>query len=514
MVLIGLLVVPSAAEIIFVPDSISTIQAAIDSAATGDTIIVAQGLYKENLNLYDKNIVLASNFLLDPAAEHILNTIINGDSAGNVVRIDGDAKLIGFTLTNGYDINGHGAAILCEHPFSDELPPVKPEFRNLVLTGNHGNTGNIYFLYVDAIITNVAIVNNAGTGISISDHGKAIVTNVTAYNDPWTDGTDFSLVPVGFSNVIVINSILSNIYTSTAELILYNTRVGTIWNEWVDGGGNIFADPSFIDSITYALTDSSPCIGAGLDSVLVGDLWYHAPAIDLLGNPRPAPGFSKPDMGAYENELSIPLIAKIYIPNFTISFDSTLVDSTSMKNLTVYNQGIVELKIDSIYTDNEQFQVENFSSIIPAGDSTTLMIHFVPTQQGEISGFLVIQSNDPLRPTVNINLRGTGKTPSSIDINNQKVPLTFSLKQCYPNPFNPLTTIEYSLAQKSEVELIIFNTLAQQIRTLVSRFQNAGNYTIVWDGTDQQGLMVSSGIYIYRIKAGTFSSSKKMSFLR
>ncbi len=507
------------ANILFVPDSISTIQAAIDSAANGDTVLVADGHYIENLNLYEKSIVLASNFLLDSSAAHIQNTILDGYNTDNVVRIGGDAKLIGFTLTNGFDESGYGAAVLCENDFSsEEIPAIKPELRDLILTGNHSLDGNLYCEYVEALIQNVSLVNNEGTGFYIRKHGKAILINVTICKTPWMlTGDDFSLVvSAPITHVTVINSILNYIWTGDQQQIItfYNSRMGTIWGTWIDGGGNIYADPSFVDSVTYELSDSSPCIGAGMDSVLIGDLWYHAPDIDLLGNPRPAPGLSKPDLGAYENSLSTPLIAKIYIPTAALSFDSTLVDSTSLKYLTIYNQGIVELKIDSIYTDNEQFLVENTPLSILSGDSATIMIHFTPNQQGEISGLLFIQSNDPLQPAVDINLSGVGKIPSSINLNDRQIPLTFSLKQCYPNPFNPLTTVEYTLPQSSEVELIIFNTLGQQIRTLVSQVQNAGSYKIVWDGTDNQGTAVSSGIYIYRIKAGNFSSCKKMSFLK
>jgi len=90
----------------------------------------------------------------------------------------------------------------------------------------------------------------------------------------------------------------------------------------------------------------------------------------------------------------------------------------------------------------------------------------------------------------------------------------FSLEQNYPNPFNPSTTIKYTLPAKSYVTLKIFDILGREIKTLVSENQNAGYYWIVWDGTDNSGNNVTSGIYIYRLVADNFIASKKMLLIK
>ena len=94
------------------------------------------------------------------------------------------------------------------------------------------------------------------------------------------------------------------------------------------------------------------------------------------------------------------------------------------------------------------------------------------------------------------------------------VPETFSLKQNYPNPFNPRTTIEYDIPEDSHVIVTIFNAIGQVIRRLLDEQQIVGRYRINWDGTNEHGDSVSSGVYFYQIKAGEFRRTRKMTLLR
>jgi len=93
-------------------------------------------------------------------------------------------------------------------------------------------------------------------------------------------------------------------------------------------------------------------------------------------------------------------------------------------------------------------------------------------------------------------------------------PSALSLAQNYPNPFNPTTSINYILPEASNVELIIFNALGQEVRTLKAGQSNAGSYSVTWNGLDHSGNMVSSGLYIYTLITGDQSISKKMLMLK
>jgi len=88
------------------------------------------------------------------------------------------------------------------------------------------------------------------------------------------------------------------------------------------------------------------------------------------------------------------------------------------------------------------------------------------------------------------------------------------LFQNYPNPFNPTTTIGYSVAAPGPVEIRIFNVRGQAVRTLVAEHKQAGLYKEAWDGRNDAGLRVASGVYFYRLRVGTFSSVKKLVLLK
>ncbi|MBN2030782.1 choice-of-anchor D domain-containing protein [bacterium] len=94
-------------------------------------------------------------------------------------------------------------------------------------------------------------------------------------------------------------------------------------------------------------------------------------------------------------------------------------------------------------------------------------------------------------------------------------PVQFSLQQNYPNPFNPNTTIRYSLPKKSQVEISIFNAIGQRVRKLYIGTENAGHHEIEWDGKDDLGRSVSSGVYICRLKASEeLIATRKMIILK
>ena len=93
-------------------------------------------------------------------------------------------------------------------------------------------------------------------------------------------------------------------------------------------------------------------------------------------------------------------------------------------------------------------------------------------------------------------------------------PLTFALAQNYPNPFNPSTTINFQLPSDEFVELKIYNRIGQEVRTLVNSGYQAGSHKVVWDGKNNRGSSVASGMYIYRIKAGRHTKSMKMNLIR
>jgi hypothetical protein len=97
------------------------------------------------------------------------------------------------------------------------------------------------------------------------------------------------------------------------------------------------------------------------------------------------------------------------------------------------------------------------------------------------------------------------------------LPRAFSLSQNVPNPFNPSTTISYSVPEEKgmvRVSLKVYNLRGQLVRTLVDEVQEAGGYNVFWDGRNDTGRQVASGIYMYRMQAGEFVQTRKMVLLK
>ena len=93
-------------------------------------------------------------------------------------------------------------------------------------------------------------------------------------------------------------------------------------------------------------------------------------------------------------------------------------------------------------------------------------------------------------------------------------PRDFSLSPNFPNPFNPETTLRYALPQSGKVTLTIYDMLGQEVRTLVHEVQAPGVYTVLWNGQNDHGFAVASGLYFYRIEAGNFVQTRKMTLVR
>ncbi len=94
------------------------------------------------------------------------------------------------------------------------------------------------------------------------------------------------------------------------------------------------------------------------------------------------------------------------------------------------------------------------------------------------------------------------------------VPTEYSLLQNYPNPFNPETQISYKLSAGGFTSLSVYDLLGREIKTLVSKEQSAGSYTISWNGKNEFGNSVPSGVYMYTLKTGSFCESRKMILMK
>jgi hypothetical protein len=197
----------------------------------------------------------------------------------------------------------------------------------------------------------------------------------------------------------------------------------------------------------------------------------------------------------------------------TVDFGNIAIGNIKDTVITITNIGNDTLCISSIAGGNNIF-----SSVIQAinlapSESIQDTIRFEPTTVGVFEDILIVASNTPSSPDT-IRVKGTGIPKTSIE-NGQNLPLVFSLSQNYPNPFNPTTMINYDLPKVNmnqkgpsegyNVSLRIFDLIGREVAVLVNEQKPAGRYSVTWDARN-----VSSGIYFYKLTAGSYKEVKKM----
>ncbi len=196
-----------------------------------------------------------------------------------------------------------------------------------------------------------------------------------------------------------------------------------------------------------------------------------------------------------------------------IDFGNVEIGETAIEQLTIFNLGTVEL--NGTITAPEGFSSELTDYSVEASGELVIEIGFTPTEAIVYSDDLVITSNDPNQSEVTVALSGTGVSVGN-DLN--LIPTVTKLTGNYPNPFNPTTNINFSLKADSRVSLVIYNIRGQRVKTLVNDNMQAGWHSIVWDGRDDNGKSVSSGVYFNGFDTssmdGDYTSVKKMILLK
>jgi hypothetical protein len=340
----------------------ATIQRGIDKASDGDTVIVAEGTYVENVRFKGKNIVLRST---DPTGwGAVRNTVIDGNQAGSVVAFAGTENetcvLSGFTIRNGTgtwiarDANFSGGGILGVDPaVNPSLTPfTHATIQNNIITGNSTEIGGGVDV-CDGLIRSNIIIGNSGGNVSPRWYGGGIAfcsgtieNNLIVGNSAGMGGAVCDSNVVFRNNVVVGNtgSYLGGglAYLGTSPAVPPGGSITNciIWGntsptgpqvhdsvapshcciqDWTGGGeGNTTGDPRFVDpdgpdedpatyeDNDYHLLPGSPCIDVG-----VNEDWMTS-AVDLNGNPRILLGATSitVDMGAYELRFPLAIVRK------------------------------------------------------------------------------------------------------------------------------------------------------------------------------------------------------------
>lgn len=205
------------------------------------------------------------------------------------------------------------------------------------------------------------------------------------------------------------------------------------------------------------------------------------------------------------------------LPSTSLSFGDVFVNETSTLPLTINNTGnavmIGTIQVQAPFSvwQGNGTPADMINIVVPAASYLIVNVNFNPTTQGAQEGSLILTTDDANMPLAIITLLGVGNLVSN---NDPVIPAITTLKGNHPNPFNPVTTITYSVKENLPVQIGIYNVKGQLIRTLVNESKAPGNHSVVWTGTDDNGRSVSSGIYFYKMQAGKYTSTKKMIMMK
>ena len=219
----------------------------------------------------------------------------------------------------------------------------------------------------------------------------------------------------------------------------------------------------------------------------------------------------------YPSSTSVSGTPSMLLGTQTLDFEIVQVGETLSLPLTISNTGTASMmgsltSVAPFYMYNDLMEpVLYLDYIIPAGESMVVDVNFIPTSQQLYSAEMVITSDDPSVPVITVGLEGSGQPVANDDLIN---PLQTKLVGNYPNPFNPNTTIKFSLKEQSPVNVTIFNISGQKVITLVNETMPAGTYNLPWNGKDSKGRGVGSGIYFFKMDSGKYTSTKKMIMLK
>lgn len=205
----------------------------------------------------------------------------------------------------------------------------------------------------------------------------------------------------------------------------------------------------------------------------------------------------------------------MYVPVTNIAFTGVQLNTPVSQNLIVRNLGTAPLsgtitvpsQVDLMF--NGTAVPDTYIYTIPAGTNGIFTIGLVLTSHTTFNGNITITSNDADNPSQNVTLSFT--TPNDDDY---IIPAATALEGNFPNPFNPQTTIRYAVKDAGQVRIDVYNSKGQLVKTLVNDNLKAGRHSVVWNGTDDHGKPVSSGLYLYRMQAPGYSKMQKMMLMK
>jgi hypothetical protein len=213
---------------------------------------------------------------------------------------------------------------------------------------------------------------------------------------------------------------------------------------------------------------------------------------------------------------TVDLIGDAIYPDIEISqssFDFGVVNLQTevVDTLVVSNLGTDVLHVSEISVAGDAFSLDIESFDLQPSETIDVLISFIPTEEITYTDTISIYCDDPFEPFLEIDLTGIGQNLTGSE---DMLPSVTKVNQNYPNPFNPTTTINYSVSQAGRVSIIVYNIKGEKVRTLVDSEHEPQWYKVTWNGKDDNGRAVSSGVYFYRFLAEGENQTRKMLLLK
>jgi predicted outer membrane repeat protein len=456
---------------------------------------------------------------LQESSPIIQNSVICNNTAefGGAIYSANSSPIISHSRI-AYNITSYknGGAIFC---FKSS-----PEIFNSILENNSSIYGGALFLQESfSMIRNSIICNNTAVagGAIYSNKSSSDLVNVTISNNTasmyggaicleslnnfkfknsiiWENFSEYgSFFTIGYKDHISFK--YSNIDTNDSNWNTINEKKASSSSIIIEEGV-ISEDPLFGDTKNndFTLLQMSPCIDAGDPD-------------DDIGN-EPIPHGYIINMGAYggtyqaapTNDTLLTIVPD-HIDFEYIKDDTNQEEKIYLKNGNKFTINITEISC----TDLVNFSLLDFS------DQEIIKGFSFSLESGSVDSFKII-FNYRNQPNIHFSTSITFKcieVPDQVLSVSANVQPRFMLFQNYPNPFNSKTIIHYQLPEKNNVMFNIYNLLGQNIKTLVNREMESGPHQIIWNGNDNNGKKVNSGIYFYQLKSGRFCSVKKMNLM-
>jgi hypothetical protein len=261
--------------------------------------------------------------------------------------------------------------------------------------------------------------------------------------------------------------------------------------------------------------------------------------VDVVAGLQGEPGFAGESGGWYPVQFDLTdyadetVMFKLYFGSTAFTYPGWFIDDVTVAGATMYYTPPQELTADS---DNYDVTLD-WST--PETDLTVLGYNVYRHTTGEISFADPIAELDATTYTYTDNLPQEDTTyvygvaaiydedesiPSTVDVqisvgiddseNTIQAPKRYALSQNYPNPFNPVTTISFQIPESNHVSLKVYDVTGKLVRTLVDEKKEVGSYTVKWNGKDDRGNEVSSGLYFYRLQSEEFDKTHKCLLLK